>query len=88
MPPSPLFFPAAIQGIHPRNKSSLESNKLFCIPMASETKVELGLRRTMGSTSLPDVDPDDPHSDIPVELQFILTSDEEHTDNLPFPESG
>jgi hypothetical protein len=56
--------------------------------MASETKVELGLRGTMGSTSLPDVDPDDPDSDIPMELQFILTSDEEHTDNLPFPESG
>ena len=73
---------------HSRNKSSLESNKLFCIPMASETKVELGLRGTMGSTSLPDVDPDDPDSDIPMELQFILTSDEEHTDNLPFPESG
>ena len=70
------------------NKSSLESNKLFCIPMASETKVELGLRGTMGSTSLPDVDPDDPDSDILIELQFILTSDEEHTDNLPFPESG
>ena len=46
---------------HSRNKSPLESNKLFCIPMASETKVKLGLRGTMGSTSFPDVDPDDPY---------------------------
>ena len=48
--------------------------------MLSETKIELGLRGTMGSTSLPDVNPEDPDSDIPQELQFILTSDEEHTD--------
>ena len=82
--PSPPFFSRR----HPRNKSSLENNKLFCILMASENKVELGLRGTMEGTSLLDVDPDDPDSDFPMELQFILTSDEEHTDNLPFPESG
>ena len=73
---------------HSRNKSSLDSNKLFRIPMASETKVELGLRGTMGSASLPDVDPEDPDSDIPRELQFLLTSDEEHGDALSFTESG
>ena len=65
---------------HSRNKSSLDSSRLFGIPMLSETKVELGLRGTMGSTSLSDVDPEDPDSDIPQELQFMLTSDEEHTD--------
>jgi len=58
------------------------------IPMASETKVELGLRGTMGSTSLPDVNPEDPDSDIPQELQFILTSKEEHTDTLSLTEQG
>jgi len=56
--------------------------------MASETKVELGLRGTMGCTSLPDVNPEDLDSDIPQELQFILTSNEEHTDTLPLTEPG
>ena len=41
----------------------------------------------MGSTSLPDVNPEDPDSDIPRELQFILTN-EEHTDTLTFSEPG
>ena len=81
--PAPVFSRS-----HSRNKSSLDSNKLFSIPMASETKVELGLRGTMGSTSLPDVNPEDPDSDIPQELQFILTGNEEHTDTLSFPEPG
>ena len=65
---------------HSRNKSSLGSNRLLGIPMASETKIELGLQGMMGSTSLPDVNPEDPDSDIPQELQFILTNNEEHTD--------
>ena len=81
--PAPVFTRS-----HSRNKSSLESNRLFSIPMASETKVELGLRGTMGSTSLPDVDPEDPDSDIPRELQFILTNSEEHTDTFSFTEPG
>ena len=81
--PAPVFTRS-----HSRNKSSLDSNKLFSIPMASETKVELGLRGTMGSTSLPDVNPEDPDSDIPRELQFILTNNEEHTDTLSFTEPG
>jgi serine/arginine repetitive matrix protein 2 len=81
--PAPVFSRS-----HSRNKSSLESNKLFFIPMASETKVELGLRGTMGSASFPDVDFEDPDSDIPRELQFILTSNEEHADTLSFTESG
>ena len=72
---------------HPKNKSSLDSNKLFCIPMASETKVELGLRGTMGSASLPYVNPEEPDSDIPSELQFILTSNENEDTSL-FTESG
>lgn len=73
---------------HSRNKSSLDSNKLFSIPMASETKVDLGLRGTMGSAGLPDIDLEEPDSDIPMELQFILTSNEEHGDELSFTESG
>ena len=73
---------------HSRNKSSLDSNRLLGIPMASTTKVELGLGGTMGSASLPDIDPEDPDSDIPQELQFILTSNEEHTDTLSFIEPG
>lgn len=81
--PAPVFSRS-----HSRNKSSLDSNRLFSIPMASETKVELGLRGTMGSTSLPEVNSEDPDSDIPQELQFILTSNEEHTDTLTFTEPG
>ena len=80
--PPPVFIRS-----HSKNQSSLDSNKLFGIPMASETKAELGLRGTMGSTSLPDVNPEDPDSDIPRELQFILTN-EEHTDTLTFSEPG
>lgn len=81
--PAPVFSRS-----HSRNKSSLDSSRLFGIPMASETKIELGLRGTMGSTSLPDVNPEDPDSDIPQELQFILTSNEDHTDTLSFVEPG
>ena len=66
----------------------MDSNRLFAIPIASETKVELGLRGTMGSASLPDVDPEDPDSDIPQELQSILTSNEEHTDTFSISEPG
>jgi len=66
----------------------MDSNRLFTIPIASETKVELGLRGTMGSASLPDVDPEDPDSDIPQELQSILTNNEEHTDTFSTSESG
>lgn len=81
--PAPVF-----SRNHSRNRSSLDSNRLFSIPIASQTKVELGLRGTMGSTSLPDVDPEDPDSDIPQELQFILTSSEEHTDTFSFTDPG
>ena len=81
--PTPVFSLT-----HSRNRSSLDSNKLFHIPMASETKVELGLGGTMGSTSLPDIDLEEPDSDIPRELQFILTSNEEHTDTLSFTKPG
>ena len=84
---APAHAPVFSRG-HSRTKSSLDSNKLFCIPMASKTKVELGLRGTMGSASLPDVDLEEPDSDIPRELQFILTSNEEHGDALSFAESG
>lgn len=87
--PAPLDGPAPVfTRVHSRNRSSLDSNRLFSIPMASKTKVELGLRGTMGSTSLPDVDPEDPDSDIPQELQFILTTNEEHMDTLSFSEPG
>jgi serine/arginine repetitive matrix protein 2 len=79
----PVFFHS-----HSRNKSSLNSNNLLCIPMASETKADLGLRGTMGSASLPDVDLEEPDSDIPRELQFLLTNNEEHGDALSFTESG
>lgn len=81
--PAPVFIRN-----HSRNKSSMDSNRLFTIPIASETKVELGLRGTMGSASLPDVDPEDPDSDIPQELQSILTNNEEHTDTFSTSESG
>ena len=81
--PAPVFIRN-----HSRNKSSMDSNRLFTIPIASETKVELGLRGTMGSASLPDVDPEDPDSDIPQELQSILTSNEEHTDTFSISEPG
>ena len=81
--PAPVFSRR-----HSRNQSSLDSTKLFCIPMASETKVELGLRGTMGSTSLPDVDLEEPDSDIPKELQFLLTSNEDEGETLSFNESG
>ena len=37
---------------------------------------------TDGSKWKPDVNPEDPDSDIPQELQFILTNNEEHTDML------
>jgi serine/arginine repetitive matrix protein 2 len=80
--PAPVFSRS-----HSRNRS-LDSNKLFCIPMPSEAKAELGLRGTMGSTSLPDVNLEEPDSDIPGELQFILTSNEDHGDALSFTESG
>ena len=83
-PLHPLFFSHG----HLRNKLSLGSHKLSCIPMASEIKVELGLRGTTGSASLLDVDFKGADSDIPRELQFILTSNEEHGDTLFFTESG
>jgi len=81
--PAPVF-----SRNHSRNKSSMDSNRLFTIPMASATKAELGLRGTMGSTSLPDVDPEDPDSDIPQELQSILTGSEEPTDTFSSSEPG
>lgn len=84
---APAHLPVFSRG-HSRGKSSLDSKKLFCIPMASETKVELGLRGTMGSASLPDINLEEPDSDIPRELQFILTNNEEHGDTLSFTESG
>ena len=56
--------------------------------MVSETKVELGLRGMTGSASLLDVDFEGADLDIPRELQFILTSNEEHGDALFFTESG
>ena len=42
----------------------------------------------MGSMILPDINPEDPDSDIPRELQFILTNNEEHTDIFTFSEPG
>jgi len=81
--PAPVFSRG-----HSRNKSSLDSNKLFGLQMASETNVDLGSRGTAGSTSLPDTNPEDPDSDIPQDLQFIFTGDEEHADTLSFTEPG
>ena len=80
--PLPIFICS-----HLKVKSSLD-NKLFSISMVSETRAELGLRRTMGSMILPDINPEDPDSDIPRELQFILTNNEEHTDIFTFSEPG
>jgi len=51
---------------------SMGGNRLLAIPIASETKVELGFQGMMGSTSLLDVDPKDPDLDILQELQSIL----------------
>ena len=81
--PAPVF-----SRDHSRSKSSLNSNRIFGIPMASETKVGLGLRGTMGSTSLQDVKTEDLDSDVPQELQFILTSNDDHMDTLSSIEPG
>jgi len=81
--PAPVFIRK-----HSRNRSSMDSGGLFTIPTVSETKVEPGLRGMMGSASLPDVDPEDPDSDILQELQSILTSNEEHTDTFSISEPG
>ncbi|TCD61190.1 hypothetical protein EIP91_008796, partial [Steccherinum ochraceum] len=59
-------------------RSSLASS------ISSETKKVLGMTGTLGGSTEPSVDPEDPDSDIPDELQVILSgqSDEECTQAL------
>ncbi|RPD56493.1 hypothetical protein L226DRAFT_550932 [Lentinus tigrinus ALCF2SS1-7] len=69
------------------SKGSMGSLRRMGVPMTTEARKGLGLCGTLGGSTEPDVDPEDPDSDIPDELQVILSgqSDEEFTRPLtPF----
>ena len=57
---------------------------LKSMPIAPEARRGLGLTGTMGSLTEPSIDPEDPDSDIPDELQVIIAgqSDDESIRNL------
>jgi serine/arginine repetitive matrix protein 2 len=87
--PSPVFRKTVAHGrnrsseIPPAQRSPKDSNGM---PLAPDAKRGLGLTGTMGGSvasgmTAKDVDPEDPDSDIPDELQVILSgqSDEETT---------
>ena len=69
------------------SKGSMGSLRRMGVPMTTEARKGLGLCGTLGGSTEPDVDPEDPDSDIPDELQLILSgqSDDEFTRPLtPF----
>ncbi len=69
------------------SKGSVDSLRRMGVLMTTEARKGLGLCGTLGGSTEPDVDPEDPDSDIPDELQVILSgqSDEEFTRPLsPF----
>ncbi|TBU22804.1 hypothetical protein BD311DRAFT_822465 [Dichomitus squalens] len=91
--PTPVF--SRVGGHHrkgsslvPMNsKGSMGSLRRLGVTITPEARKGLGLCGTLGSSTEPDVDPEDPDSDIPDELQVILSgqSDEENTRPLsPF----
>ncbi|KAI0666503.1 hypothetical protein C8Q78DRAFT_984185 [Trametes maxima] len=88
--PTPVF--SRIGGHHrksssliPMNsKGSVGSLRRMGVPMSAEARKGLGLCGTLGGSTEPDVDPEDPDSDIPDELQVILSgqSDDDMTQPL------
>ncbi|OSC98903.1 hypothetical protein PYCCODRAFT_1470720 [Trametes coccinea BRFM310] len=85
--PTPVF--SRIGGHHrksssliPMNsKGSVGSLRRMGVPISAEARKGLGLCGTLGGSTEPDVDPEDPDSDIPDELQVILSgqSDDDMT---------
>ena len=63
------------------SKGSVGSLRRMGVPLTAEARKGLGLCGTLGSSTEPEVDPEDPDSDIPDELQVILSgqSDDEVT---------
>ncbi|KAI0635339.1 hypothetical protein C8Q77DRAFT_1054820 [Trametes polyzona] len=88
--PTPVF--SRIGGHHrksssliPMNsKGSVGSLRRMGVPITAEGRKALGLSGTLGGSTEPDVDPEDPDSDIPDELQVILSgqSDDDMTGQL------
>ncbi|KAH9913689.1 uncharacterized protein BXZ73DRAFT_81864 [Epithele typhae] len=85
--PTPVFSRAHGAGhvrrgssLVPMNsKGSVGSLRRMGVQLTSETRKVLGMGGTLGGSTEPSVDPEDPDSDIPDELQVILSgqSDEE-----------
>ncbi|KAI9060404.1 hypothetical protein FKP32DRAFT_1595485 [Trametes sanguinea] len=85
--PTPVF--SRVGGHHrksssliPMNsKGSVGSLRRMGVPISAEARKGLGLCGTLGGSTEPDVDPEDPDSDIPDELQVILSgqSDDDMT---------
>ena len=89
--PTPVF--SRIGGGHHRKSSSLipmnskgsvGSLRRMGVTISAEARKGLGLCGTLGGSTEPEVDPEDPDSDIPDELQVILAgnSDEDITQPL------
>ncbi|KAI8973078.1 hypothetical protein BD414DRAFT_447875 [Trametes punicea] len=60
------------------SKGSVSSLRRMGAPISAEARKGLGLRGTLGGSPEPDVDPEDADSDIPDELQVILSG---HSDD-------
>ncbi|KAI0692931.1 hypothetical protein C8T65DRAFT_711302 [Cerioporus squamosus] len=91
--PTPVFSRVGgharkVSQLVPMNsKGSMGSLRRMGVPITKEARKGLGLCGTLGGSTEPEVDPEDPDSDIPDELQVILSgqSDEEFTRPLtPF----
>ena len=91
--PTPVFSRAGGQlrkgsSLVPMNsKGSVGSLRRMGVPITAEGRKGLGLAGTLGGSTEPEVDPEDPDSDIPDELQVILSgqSDDDMTRPLsPF----
>ncbi|KAH9896427.1 hypothetical protein C8Q73DRAFT_788785 [Cubamyces lactineus] len=88
--PTPVF--SRVGGHHrksssliPMNsKGSVGSLRRMGVPISAEARKGLGLCGTLGGSTEPEVDPEDPDSDIPDELQVILSgnSDDDMTQPL------
>ncbi|KAI0354136.1 hypothetical protein OH77DRAFT_1405859 [Trametes cingulata] len=88
--PTPVFSKIGAGSGHHRKSSSLipmnskgsvGSLRRMGVPISAEARKGLGLCGTLGGSTEPDVDPEDPDSDIPDELQVILSgqSDDDMT---------
>lgn len=77
--PTPVFSRVGMHirkgsSLVPMNsKGSVGSLRRMGVSMTSEARKKLGLSGTLGGSTEPDVDPEDPDSDIPDELQVILS---------------